>query len=270
MSKRTVWDRLRTAFKAKDEAAFEEEMKHAMDTEAGESVPVVVHVHNGPAPADKGDEKDVKDEGEETKADPMAAVLEAIKSIDARMTALEQGGAKTASAETSDESASEGEKKDDDKKDDEESETKDEDKKDDEDKGGDKSIKDSAALRDEFTDTLARAEILAPGIKLPTFDAKKGRKLTVDAMCDLRRRALGRAYADEAKKPHVVAVLGGRTADFAKMTCDTAETIFRATSELVKAANNGDSSERKTTHRQGPMTPAKMQDLIVSRRTGSK
>jgi hypothetical protein len=48
--------------------------------------------------------------------------------------------------------------------------------------------------RPRFQDMLARAEILAPGIKLPTFDAKAKRKLTVDRMCAFKRRALRRRW----------------------------------------------------------------------------
>ncbi|MGC8020616.1 hypothetical protein ACP3WW_23160, partial [Salmonella enterica] len=56
---------------------------------------------------------------------------------------------------------------------------------------------DSASLVAEFQDAKSRAEILAPGIKFPTFDAKANKKVSVDALCSFRRRALTVALAGE-------------------------------------------------------------------------
>jgi len=95
---------------------------------------------------------------------------------------------------------------------------------------------DSAALRNEFQDAKSRAEILAPGVQLPTFDAKAERKKTVDALCVLRRRAL-RAALDGDNADLVKAVTGG--ADVTKMTCDSAKAFFNAASELVRSKNSG-------------------------------
>lgn len=74
----------------------------------------------------------------------------------------------------------------------------------DEDEEGKKKVQtgDSAGLHGEFTDTVARAEILAPGVKLPTFDTKADKKKTADSLCALRRKAMGVAFKDDAKRKH--------------------------------------------------------------------
>lgn len=247
MAKRTVWDRLRTAFKAKDEAAFEEELKTAQDEDGGgnePSPPVVVHVHNAPGdkPAPPAEDQN-KDESE---ADPVAAVVEAIKALTERVAALE-GKSKDEAPEDKAEGApakDEGPDK----------------------PEGDMPTKDSGALVEEFKDTLSRAELLAPGISLPVFDAKAKPKMTVDAMCGLRKRALEKALSDDQRKGHVTAVLGAKP-DVAKMTCDAAAIAFRAASELARAANNRPGLPEGV-ESAGRMTTANYQKMIEARRKG--
>ncbi len=104
---------------------------------------------------------------------------------------------------------------------------------------GDKArkAKDSAYFADSFQETLALAEILAPGIKLPTYDAKAKPKGTIDALCGLRRRALDTAYANEELKPLIDTVLGGRTLDTKKLTCGATRNLFRMVGAVAKQAN---------------------------------
>ncbi len=97
---------------------------------------------------------------------------------------------------------------------------------------------DSASLQVEFADAISRAEILAPGIKLPTFDAKADRKKTSDSICALRRKALDKAMADEKMAAHVTPFVADGNTDFSKMTCDAVKLIFGGASELAKRANN--------------------------------
>ncbi|WP_258181639.1 DUF2213 domain-containing protein [Burkholderia cenocepacia] len=100
---------------------------------------------------------------------------------------------------------------------------------------------DSTALRDQFQDALSRAEILAPGVRLPTFDAKIARKKTVDAICVLRRRAL-RAALDNENAELVRSVVGG--ANVASMTCDSVAAFLNAASEVVRSKNSGVTQRR--------------------------
>lgn len=101
-----------------------------------------------------------------------------------------------------------------------------------------KGTTDSRGLVDQFRETLSVAEILAPGIGLPTFDARASGAKTSDALCGLRRRALTSAYADADKRELVAKVLAGRKPEFAKMTCDAIYGLFAGAGALVRDANN--------------------------------
>lgn len=230
-AKRSVWDRLTTAFHAKDEAAFSEELEAA-----------------------KGEMKDEEPEPEEKKvedaeSDPYEARF---AKIEDSLTKI--GDALSELAKPVKDADPEPEEK---KVEDEAAEGNPDEE--------DGALMDSATLRDDFRDTIARAEILSPGIKLPVFDAKSKPKLTVDAMCGLRRRALKAAHDNSALRPHVAAVLGNKPADFTAMTCDTADMIFRAASELVKASNAKPNPTMDHLPVGGPMTPARYAEMVKSR-----
>lgn len=97
--------------------------------------------------------------------------------------------------------------------------------------------KDSSGLVAQMQDTVRRAEILSPGIQLPTFDAKATRKFTIDAMCGLRRTALEKSLTGKHGK-----LIKGIVPDagaLASMTCDAIVPLFLAASELARTANNG-------------------------------
>ncbi|MFX6040239.1 hypothetical protein ABTE96_19930, partial [Acinetobacter baumannii] len=53
----------------------------------------------------------------------------------------------------------------------------------------------------------SRAEILAPGIKLPTLDAKMNTKDRAAALCKCQRKALDLAYQTEAGKKAIAPFL---------------------------------------------------------------
>ena len=259
--------RMRKAFMTKDADEFEAALEDGAimagsgdgEDEGDKGGAVHVHVYgNGdkpPKPEGATDAGGVppKPEGEGGKkpdaADPMAPVLEAIKGIGDRLTALEtkvngDGGTGDA-AETDEEKAAR-----------EAAEAKAKEEK--EGKTGD-----SAALAAGWQDTVARAEILAPGIKIPTFDAKAKRGATIDAMCGFRRAALDKFGASDDGKSVLAAM---DIADTKGLSCDTIGIAFRVASDAKKAKNNGvtymaggrtyDSAARK-----GPPTPAEMNEI---------
>jgi hypothetical protein len=94
---------------------------------------------------------------------------------------------------------------------------------------------DSAALATNYQQLLADAEILVPGFKVPTFDAKLPRKQTVDSMCKLRRKALD---AFSATAEGAAAVDGLFQGDLDKLDCGGVALIFKAAAGVKKAANN--------------------------------
>ena len=113
---------------------------------------------------------------------------------------------------------------------------------------GDKArkAKDSAYLDESYQATVAMAEILAPGIRVPTFDraAKPGDSLK--NICGLRRKALQQFVKDDDNAEIVKQIRRGRTLDAAQlkdMECGKVRDLFFAAGALKKAANNG-----STTH----------------------
>jgi hypothetical protein len=83
-------------------------------------------------------------------------------------------------------------------------------------------------------DVRARGEILVPGFKMPTIDAKPGLK-TADALCGARRAVLDAA----AKTADGKAILGRWTPETIKrMSCDGVRALFLDASDRMKARNN--------------------------------
>lgn len=242
--KRSAWDRIRTAFKAQDEAAFEEEMQ-AAQAEEGNDDPqrVVIEIKQPDAVEAKA-----ADEAE----------TEKVESSDDRLTKLEQSVAalveavgKLVAPPAADEDPADKEKE--------------------AEKEKAEATMDSAALRDAFASVRAKAEILSPGISLPTFDAKAKAKSTQDAMIDLRLTTLKTAFADPKRKSHVEAAFGGKPVNFETLTADAAEIIFNAASAIAAAANKGGrTSVSEAAFPQGPMTAAKYDKLIKDRRAASR
>lgn len=96
---------------------------------------------------------------------------------------------------------------------------------------------DSAYLGESFQETLALAEILAPGISLPTYDSKAAPKSTYDSICGLRKTALDLAYVQPEGRAAITGVLGGKPLELAKMSCNDVRSLFRAAGAVRKATN---------------------------------
>lgn len=97
---------------------------------------------------------------------------------------------------------------------------------------------DSAALETSYKEVLALAEVLVPGFRMPTFDAKANRKATVDSMCAARRKALDITYATVDGKELVESVAGSKTLDMAAMSCAGIAGLFRSAAGAKKLLNN--------------------------------
>jgi hypothetical protein len=237
-------DRLMAAFKAKDEAAVEklagevteDDQPIAENEVTGSGQHIHVHVNSGNGGGATEGKTDDAEDPEAGKEDPFKKftdeMQQCMKDMGERLTKLEGGGAATANAE-----GDEDEDDDVDTTADAEGEEDDTYKDKGKTKDGKGKTRDSAGLADAFKDTIARAEILAPGIKLPTFDAKADRKKTVDALCGFRRKALDKAYTTDEGKAAIDPLLAARTLDTKKLTCDAARIMFTAASENMKAVN---------------------------------
>ncbi len=215
--KKTKWmDRLRAAFKSRDEAemeaALEEGKSTADETEETE------------------EEKKKREEAEAAKTgDAMSKVLDALASIESRLSAIES---KDSEAEETEEEKKKREEAEAAKTGDGEEADTEEEKK----KAADRKARDSAALGAEAQDVFARAEILSPGLSLPSHDAAADPAKTRDSLCALRRKALEAAFAHPKTRDAVAPLLRG--VDLAKLTCDALTSTFIGASEIVRRDNN--------------------------------
>lgn len=96
--------------------------------------------------------------------------------------------------------------------------------------------KDSAVFEESFQDTIAVAEIIAPGIRVPTFDAKAAPRKTFDALCSFRRKVLETADRDSETHVFIDSITRGRTLDAVR--CGDVRTLFNAVGQFKRHANN--------------------------------
>ena len=127
-------------------------------------------------------------------------------------------------------------------------------------------VGDSAALQTAFQSVVADAEVLVPGFRVPTFDAKASRKLTLDTMCQLRRSTLGhlRMTGDGAAMLDALA----SSLDPQKAPCVDVARAFRAVAGARKLMNNSAATRDAGTIAQplgqkavGGMTLAQLNEL---------
>lgn len=97
--------------------------------------------------------------------------------------------------------------------------------------------RDSVYLEDSFQDTVAAAEILVPGIRIPTFDKAAAPKASLDTICKLRRTALDLAY-NTAEGRGLIEELNGKALELSGMKCAEVRTLFRSAVTARKAANS--------------------------------
>lgn len=103
-----------------------------------------------------------------------------------------------------------------------------------------KKVKDSAAVlasKQLFRDIASGAEILSPGIKLPTFDAITGPKL-VEQMCVLKRRALAAHAHTKDGAASIGQITGARTLNLKSMDCAAVGLLFNGAVAFAKDRNS--------------------------------
>lgn len=97
---------------------------------------------------------------------------------------------------------------------------------------------DSSALETGYKAVMADAEVLVPGITMPAFVATAARSVTVDAMCQTRRKALDAFYLTGDGKMTVDSVRGAQTLDTSAMTCVDVANAFKAAAGAKRMLNN--------------------------------
>lgn len=213
--KRNWRDRVLTAFKAKDEEALHEELDRAeSEMSDDDKKDVHVHVHTSPYSTPKSPEDQRTEDGDEPAADQP-------KDANARISALEQGHREIlaqVSKILAHISEQEGPEEEEVSEEEEEHRQK---------------TTDSVLIQD----TIARAEILVPGISIPTIDTKAGPQKTRDMLCGFRKKTLRVAYATKDGRELLSPLLRGRTID--SLPCAASSVLFDTASEILKAQNNG-------------------------------
>ncbi len=224
-------DRVRAAFRSKDEAALEEVLEDAelqtMDPVAaaaggndevhihlGDSESLNTNTGSGDTPTQMDAETASRFEGLESKVNDLCERMDA---------AFPQGniGAGEHDAEETEEMLDEVPEE---MKDAAEEELK-------------KGTADSAMFKDSVSETVSLAEILVPGIRIPTYDSKSKPKATYDAICQLRRTALDLAYAQPETRGILEEINRGPIR-LSKMKCSDARTLFRAAAAVKRTRNN--------------------------------
>lgn len=283
-------DRVLRAFKARDEEALENVLSDAPDEDyeggTGEDGDTHVHVHlNGGASTTKGEATGDDDPAGAAvaaagEAEPPAWFLQHVEQNNARFDAMEAAikslapasdPAATGDADPDGKELDPVETKDDNlegedplmKTEDEDLEGTDPLKEGDSEGTGDTKTRDSAGMKNIWQDVMAKAEILVPGVRLPTFDAKAKALDTTAALCLFRKRVLKRAITADSATAKFVKDAAGRQIVPEKLTCDAARVIFNASSAIAGAANNsgGGSGYRTSDHNNVDPTPKTVADM---------
>ncbi len=202
-NKVTFMDRVRAAFKNRDEAELEEALKESTSDEEAET-------------EEEKKKREAKEAEDRKTADALAALL-------TRVTDLE---VKLKDRKSNDDEANETEEE---KKAREEKEAKEKEGK----------SNDSAALLAEAQDVRSRVEILSPGFAVPTHDAAGDAKTVRDSHCAMKRAALAAAYASPKTRDAVAPLLAN--VDLQKLSCDALHSTFVGASEIVRHTNNSQS-----------------------------
>ena len=244
----TLKERIKAAFKSKDESALTTALEDMPEGENRSSPETHVHVHVADAKTkdacDESEEEEEKEEKEEEKSKDKAmdaAVADRFKQVDLRLDGLSADVKAIKDAVTA--------------SDEEDGATEDGDTEDEmvegslemevpegathDAKGKLRKMRDSAPLADAFQETVSLAEIILPGVRVPTFDAKQMPKRTITTLCNFRRRVLDQAYTTDVEVRDLMdELIAGR--DFKKYTCDGVQSMFRAVGVMKKRSNQDD------------------------------
>lgn len=95
-----------------------------------------------------------------------------------------------------------------------------------------------AAFEADRKRVVAAAEILVPGFKVPTLDAKADPKAARERLCTCQRRALDEAYRTAPGKLAIDPFLGDAGSDFDTLPLRTIDVAFFGASAIIAQRNN--------------------------------
>jgi Uncharacterized protein conserved in bacteria (DUF2213) len=118
-------------------------------------------------------------------------------------------------------------------------------------------------LREEWSETISQAELLMPGIRLPTFDAQLDDTQTRRALCDFRRKVLNASWETDKGLQIIRNVVTTDAPDFKGMTCDAIDVVFANAARRMRETNNILSIDRgasgaRQEQAKVPKTPAEL------------
>ncbi len=132
-----------------------------------------------------------------------------------------------------------------------------------------RTVRNSAVFQDSFRETAMFAEIIVPGVSIPTFDAKAKPGKGYDAICSFRKTVLDLAWNQPSLRGVVTELNGGKTLDTKCMTCDAVRGLFRSLGVIRKNANNGrtvgDTRRSGDERKKGVMTIAELNKFNAER-----
>jgi hypothetical protein len=126
--------------------------------------------------------------------------------------------------------------------------------------------RDSMEQEDLWSDLVASAEIIAPGTRIPTFDARLPMASTAERLCKYRRLVMEKAFKDSDTAQIIHDTVGIQTFDGIKpLGCDSVKMAFNAVASAMASRNNGRTVRtaaaqptRDGGQRSGPPSIAKM------------
>ncbi|MEJ5137293.1 MULTISPECIES: DUF2213 domain-containing protein [Acinetobacter] len=215
------------SFMAKKKISFADRIRNLVKTKDADEAEKLAKAVEDEAPDIKTEDEDPEDEsGTQTgDAEVNCEILKTLKTMDARLVALEK-------KKTKDSDDPEKKTEDDDNSDDDPEKTKDDILKAEEAaKLSEQGVQNHTG--DSLKQVLSRAEILVPGIKLPTMDSANNGKAVLNA----KRSALKQAYTTTDGQKAISPFIGGNS-DFDAMSVATIDAAFIGASELMKQQNN--------------------------------
>ena len=119
-----------------------------------------------------------------------------------------------------------------------------------------KKARDSAFLDKSYRNTVAMAEVMAPGIRFSAYDRAQLPGKTLLAIDGIRKDALRRAHTADAdlRGPIDAAAGGDFSGKVAKMKIADTRTVFESVAQLARARNNAGGA--RTTDSAGPVLTA--------------
>jgi len=105
--------------------------------------------------------------------------------------------------------------------------------------GDRRSVGDSFAMEHVWQDTIAKGEIIVPGIRVPTFDGRVNPQITAKRLCSFRRQTMDAAIASDTTKQLVESLTNFKTRDHIRnLRCDTLKLAFDVVAGAVGGNRN--------------------------------